>query len=339
MTRLQPLWEQQGNYAASSDRRVFGTLWPNGGVIGMTPAWSGGGMVMNLSAGTAVVPDPNFNGAAYLCTSDAQEQVTLSAAPPSGSDRFDIIAVQPRDAAQSGANNDWLFNVIQGSPASSPVAPTVPPGQLPICQIRVTGGSATIAPGLVTDLRGAGLATGGPPASPVTTGSTIQSFTDALGEVWVAKNGVNGGLWKKARDVLYSRVQLGGTPVIGTTYTTLPWDAAVDDFYGLATLGANAHFTAPVAGLYLFVGKWVSSMTAGNQYAGGSIRRNATPITPFPPTFVVPLQINIHVPWTMEVRCNAGDSVDYQAVTSTAGLTTTAGANHNWATWHYLGTG
>src|SRR5215831_4318013 len=37
-------------------------------------------------------------------------------------------------------------------------------------------------------------------------GAAFQSFTDALGDVWVAQGGVNSGAWKRARDVLKSRV-------------------------------------------------------------------------------------------------------------------------------------
>lgn len=39
---------------------------------------------------------------------------------------------------------------------------------------------------------------------PVTTGTTVQSFVDATGDVWVAKAGVNNGAWKRARDVLHA---------------------------------------------------------------------------------------------------------------------------------------
>jgi len=39
---------------------------------------------------------------------------------------------------------------------------------------------------------------------PVTSGSGIQTFIDVNGEQWVAKVGVYGGVWKRARDVMHA---------------------------------------------------------------------------------------------------------------------------------------
>jgi hypothetical protein len=84
--------------------------------------------------------------------------------------------------------------------------------------------------------------------APVTTGSTIQSFTDVLGDVWVAKNGVSGGAWARARAVLYCRCYRGAaynTPAINATFV---YDTAVDDVYGLfASPGINL----PIPGYWM----------------------------------------------------------------------------------------
>jgi hypothetical protein len=94
--------------------------------------------------------------------SDAQDSVTLAAAPPSGSNRYDVVTVLPRTAdGGGGAQNDWIFNVIQGAALASPVVPAVPAGQVAIATVYVPGASAAITAGNVTDSRPYGMAIDG----------------------------------------------------------------------------------------------------------------------------------------------------------------------------------
>jgi hypothetical protein len=149
MTRYTPLWLQQGNYPASVDRALIGGLYPNGGYTGMavTPATA---MTLNIAAGRAAVPTANGTGS-VLCWSDAVEQVTLTAAPPGGQNRYDLVTVQPRgNDLDGGANNDWIFNVVTGTAAASPTVPSVPAGQLAVVQVYVPGGSASINTSAIT---------------------------------------------------------------------------------------------------------------------------------------------------------------------------------------------
>lgn len=101
-------------------------------------------------------------------------------------------------------------------------------------------------------MRRAGAWTGfaSPPQPPVTTGTTVQSFTDAAGDVWVAKNGVNGGAWKKARDVLHASYHRSAAFTIPTgTAAILIFDTVENDDYTLLNTG-NGIVTFPVAGLW-----------------------------------------------------------------------------------------
>jgi hypothetical protein len=330
------MWAQNAAFPAAQDRQVLGAIWPTAAVTGMAAAVA---TLMNITVarGACSVPDPNTYGAAYLCISDATDTVTIGAAPPSGQNRIDVVTVMPRDSAVSGTFNDWLYNIVVGTVAVSPTVPVVPAGQVAIVQVAVTGGATSLVAGNLTDIRPGALAIPAPPAA--TTSATIQTYTDASGEVWVAKAGVKGGQYRKARDVLYSRLALSAAAPVGTPLVTLPWDTTRDDLYGLGTLGASAHWTIPAAGLYLFTGKATVLMTAPQQYAGTQIRLNGIGLDWATPTVVVPQQINIHVPWTTVVRCNAGDSLDIQLQGSVAGLSLTGGTTHNWAQVEYLGSG
>jgi hypothetical protein len=156
MTRYTPLWLQNGSYAASVDRRLVGGLWPAGGVTGcaVSPATA---MTLNIAAGQVVVPTQNNSGST-LCSSDAVEQVTLAAAPGSGSNRYDLVICQPRgNDLDGGANDDWIFSTVTGTAATTPTVPAVPAGALALARVYVPGGSASVTAGNITDVRLPGL--------------------------------------------------------------------------------------------------------------------------------------------------------------------------------------
>jgi hypothetical protein len=88
--------------------------------------------------------------------------------------------------------------------------------------------------------------------APVTSGTTVQSFIDVLGDMWIAKNGVNSGNWYRARDVCRARIwRTNNFTPVGSAWTIFPYDTVTDDAYGLCTTGTGAYFAAPVAGRYM----------------------------------------------------------------------------------------
>jgi hypothetical protein len=192
--RLPPLWMQGGSYRALEDRRLIGALWPAGGFSGMAPTVVTGTMDISIAQGVAVVPDNFVVGASYLCASDAPEVVELAQAPPSGQDRIDLVCVQFRDSQNSGANNDWIFQPIQGTPSANPVVPPVPAGMFPVAQQRVVGGSAFITAANLTDRRPSSLIRAGrvvidstgvqqiPPANAITRLTTIWNATPTIND-------------------------------------------------------------------------------------------------------------------------------------------------------------
>jgi hypothetical protein len=58
-----------------------------------------------------------------------------------------------RDAFYSGANNDVIFQVIAGTPASSPVVPTLPDNSISLAEVLVGAAVTQINSGDITDTR------------------------------------------------------------------------------------------------------------------------------------------------------------------------------------------
>lgn len=330
MARLGPLWQQAGSYPATVDRRLLGALWPTGGVTGMAVTAAGASMNLNIAIGAAAVPDATVTGAAYLCPSDAVESVTLAAAPPSGQDRIDVVTVQPRE----GANNDWIVNVVQGTPAASPVAPTVPAGQLALAQVRVTGGSASVSQAQITDLR---VMLAGVPQAPLGAGAPLTSYTDSAGEVWIARGGVNGGVFRKARDVLHSRGFRAAALSLpaGTLNIGIDGVSPGRDPYGLLNTSTGV-FTVPVAGFYLTVSRLNVVSPSAGQWVGHYISINgASSIL----AFIAP-GMAVQQGWSLPyvVRCAAGDTLG-MSYNGNAVQTLQNGDTSTWMEVHYMGSG
>lgn len=88
----------------------------------------------------------------YFASNDAQVTLSISAAHAT-LPRIDIVVVNVRDSFYSGANNDVQLQVVTGTPASSPVAPTAPDNSLTIAQVAVGAAVTSIVNGNITDTR------------------------------------------------------------------------------------------------------------------------------------------------------------------------------------------
>jgi hypothetical protein len=97
--------------------------------------------------------------------------------------------------------------------------------------------------------------------APVTTGG-IQSFIDVYGDMWVAKPGVNGGAWRKARDVLHAVIYRNAAWSSGSTIV-VAFDTVLRDTYGM--FSSNGYLI-PVAGWYRIQGTCNGNVTAVSQY-------------------------------------------------------------------------
>jgi hypothetical protein len=281
MTRHTPLWLQSGSYAAAVDRQLPGALWPSARCDGCAVTFAAA-MSVNVDAGKVAVP---VAGGTLLCPSDAVEQVTLPAAPAAGTDRIDLIVCHARGTdIDGGVNNDFVFESVQGVAAAPPAAPpSVPVNTARLAQIRLPGGSAAIDPANIYDLRPPSLAVGGATAPPpLAAGAAFASYVDTSGEVWVAKGGVYGGAWKRARDVIGCRYHRNAA------YTApappggvFGMDTMDYDPYRLYGGNVTGLFTCPIAGVYLVSYQYASQTTANGQYVQATVRKNGAAVAAY----------------------------------------------------------
>jgi hypothetical protein len=263
MTRHTPLWLQAGNYAASEDRWLLGALWPGPGCTGGVVTFQSG-MSVTVAPCTIAVPSQNGTGTT-LCHSDAYENPpALAGAPGVGLNRYDLIICQPRgNDLDGGANNDLTFTNVTGVAAASPVVPAVPAGAVGLAQIYVPGQTVAITPGNIVDIRPAML---NPAVEPAGSSGPLVARQDMLGDWWVCKQGVNGGAWRRARDVLrcrYARTTAWNLPTGAAS--PLGYNAMIKDDYGLYSPGTGV-FTAPITGWWRVTQQVLATPTAANQW-------------------------------------------------------------------------
>jgi len=118
-------------------------------------------MAVEVQSGWALVPgSESSTQAGYWVFNDST--ITESVDTSHGSlPRIDIAVLQVRDAFYSGASNDWFIDVVTGTPASSPVAPTAPANSLILAEILVPAASSTVVNANITDKRDYLASTGG----------------------------------------------------------------------------------------------------------------------------------------------------------------------------------
>jgi hypothetical protein len=152
-----PSWLQAGSYPAESDRLTQQALYATTGIIGSASLAitqnSPAGMSVRVAAGwAAVVGTTQANMGVYTFYNDGTTTLTVTTADPTNP-RIDLVCATVRDAYYSGAFNDVIFQVIAGTPAGSPVAPTLPANSISLATIVVGAGVTQINTANITDTR------------------------------------------------------------------------------------------------------------------------------------------------------------------------------------------
>lgn len=152
-----PSWLQAGSYPAQYDRLTAQALWATTGIIGSSSlavtANSPAGMSVRVASGwAAIVGTTTSNMGVYTIFNDAQDTLTITTADPTNP-RIDLVCATVRDAYYSGANNDVIFQVIAGTPAGSPVAPSLPANSISLATVAVGAAVTQINSGNITDTR------------------------------------------------------------------------------------------------------------------------------------------------------------------------------------------
>jgi hypothetical protein len=278
--RYPPLWLQVGTYAAGVDRRLIGALWPaaRGGATSGCAVSFKSGMTVTVDPGQVACPTSNSTGST-LCVSDAPEDVVVATAPGTGlGSRYDLVICQLRSTEMGDpANDDFVFTTETGAASATPSPPAVPAGAVALAQVYVAEGAANIDPANITDLRPHELGLQGfPGLDPLPASAPISFHTDSTGEVWVAKGGLYGGAWRRARDVLTARVCRQTAMSMGTGgYGSWPFDTTVYDEFGLYDVAQWA-YRLPIAGRWRLEANLGAPGGAG-QYAGHRIVTSTAP--------------------------------------------------------------
>jgi hypothetical protein len=115
-----------------------------------------GGMVSRVAAGQAIVKGSEnaTTQGTYHVTNDANVDLTHAAADGTNP-RRDLIVLKIRDAFYSGANKDAQLLIVQGTPAGSPVDPSLAshPNNITLARVLIPAGSSSVTGGNQTDLR------------------------------------------------------------------------------------------------------------------------------------------------------------------------------------------
>ena len=251
-----PSWLQAGSYPAQYDRLTAQALWATTGIIGssslaVTPN-SPAGMSVRVALGwAAIVGTTTSNMGVYTIFNDAQDTLTITTADPTNP-RIDLVCATVRDAYYSGANNDVIFQVIAGTPAGSPVAPSLPANSISLATVAVGAAVTQINSGNITDTR-------------VDVGTNLPGDISAV----VAGAGLSGG---GTSGSVTLNASVATNPQSGTTYTLALSDngklVTLSNSSSIAvTIPTNASVALPVGAVIMMAAYGAGAVTISG--AGG----------------------------------------------------------------------
>jgi hypothetical protein len=264
--RTPPSWLQNGSHPAENDRLTTQALWATTGIINSSSlavtANSPVGMSVRVASGwAAIVGTTQANMGTYVGYNDAQVTLTITTADVTNP-RIDLVCMTVNDSFYSGSTNNVVLQVVAGTPAGSPVAPSLPANSISLATVAVAAGALSINSGNITDTRvavttnipesgdissvtaGNGLSGGGSSGAvslaidtTITADlSTAQTFTNKT----LTSPTINGATI--ATSTLTSpKVNLGINTQTGTTYTTV-----LDDNGKLVTLSNASAITLTI---------------------------------------------------------------------------------------------
>jgi hypothetical protein len=155
--RTPPSWEQNASHPAENDRLTTQALWATTGIINaasleVTPNSPVGMSVLVADGWAAVVGTTQPDMGTYVAYNDASVVLTITTANPTNP-RIDLICATINDSYYSGSTDNVVFQVIAGTPAGSPVAPSLPANSIGLAEVTVPAAATTITSGNIADLR------------------------------------------------------------------------------------------------------------------------------------------------------------------------------------------
>jgi hypothetical protein len=155
--RTPPSWLQNGSHPAENDRLTTQALWATTGIIKsdslqVTQNTPAGLSVVVGSGWAAIVGTVQSNMGTYVAYNDASVVLSLNTANPTNP-RIDLICVTVNDAYYTGSLDNVVIQAIAGTPASSPVAPSLPANSISLATVAVGAGATAITNANITDTR------------------------------------------------------------------------------------------------------------------------------------------------------------------------------------------
>lgn len=190
-------------------------------------------MSVRIATGVAAVPGTESpTQGLYWVLNDAEVSVPITAAHGS-LPRIDSVIIRIRDTDYSGANDDATFEVVAGTPASSPVAPTLTGNVAKLADIAVGAGVTSIVSGNITDSRGFLRGMGGQrqvlteaQLALIGTSQVIPGDT-----AWARQEGT---LWVFTNANTWQKVPFGPSGDVGRVYVSKTADTARNTTTGAA---------------------------------------------------------------------------------------------------------
>lgn len=162
MTAQQPpffLSDATIAHDAEGFRRLIGALTTSaagvlaGADLAVTQKSGGANMSVDVAGGRVFIlgTEATYQGT-YWAENRGVRNVTISAADATNP-RRDLIVARVRDNAYSGSSKDWDIVAVTGTPAASPVDPTVPANALSLARVAVAASATSVVNANITDLR------------------------------------------------------------------------------------------------------------------------------------------------------------------------------------------
>ncbi len=159
-----PPWAQtHSNYGAAQTRRaVFFPLSAAGGVKGpgdlLVTANGTPNMSVNVATGEIIIPGSNADQGSYYGLASTITNLVISASNPTNP-RIDTIAATVQDIDYSGASDEWVLQVVTGTPTAGATlsnldgVATLPSNSLLVAYVLVPAAASSITSGDIADER------------------------------------------------------------------------------------------------------------------------------------------------------------------------------------------